>query len=88
MKTNNPTKLVEIPSPPKDEKAPVPSESLPQQHPAEASVQGCVTGIRATSHRVMGSRESLRRIERSDQRRQPKRGHGSQRHPSEAESET
>ncbi|MCE9519459.1 MAG: hypothetical protein K8R87_07905 [Verrucomicrobia bacterium] len=35
--------------------------------------------IRSTSHRVMGSRQSERKIERSDQRRETKRGHGSQR---------
>lgn len=36
-------------------------------------------GIREVSHRVMGSRQSGRKIERSGARRQPKRGHGSQR---------
>lgn len=30
------------------------------------------------THRLMGSRQSLRRTERSRQRRQPKRGRGSQ----------
>lgn len=36
-------------------------------------------GIQEVAHRVMGSRQSERRPERSGQRRQPKRGHGSQR---------
>lgn len=35
--------------------------------------------IRSVSHRVMGSRQSQRKVERSNQTRQPKRGHGSQR---------
>jgi hypothetical protein len=34
--------------------------------------------IRSTSHRVMGSRQSERKVERSNQRRETKRGHGSQ----------
>jgi hypothetical protein len=38
-----------------------------------------VKEIRSTSHRVMGSRQSERKVERSNQPRQPKRGHGSQR---------
>lgn len=88
MKTNEPTPLVKRPAPQKEGNSPVPSASPPQQHPADASVQGCVEGIRATTHRVMGSRESMRRVERSHQRRQPKRGHGSQRRPSAPESES
>ena len=39
--------------------------------------------IRSVSHRVMGSRQSQRKIERSGERRQPKRGHGSQRKKSD-----
>lgn len=34
--------------------------------------------IQKASHRVMGSRQSQRRLERSGERRQPKRGRGSQ----------
>lgn len=37
--------------------------------------------IRETTRRVVGSRQSARKPERSGERRQPKRGHGSQ-HPS------
>lgn len=41
--------------------------------------QGSRKEIRSVSHRVMGSRQSQRRIERSNQRRATKRGRGSQR---------
>jgi hypothetical protein len=37
--------------------------------------------IREVAHRVIGSRQSERKVERSRSRRQPKRGHGSQRRP-------
>lgn len=43
-----------------------------------ANAKGNREGIQEVAHRVMGSRQSERIIERSGQRRQPKRGHGSQ----------
>jgi hypothetical protein len=39
--------------------------------------------IREITRRVMGSRQSGRKVERSNSRRQPKRGHGSQRRTAE-----
>jgi len=39
--------------------------------------------IREVTRRVMGSRQSGRKVERSNSRRQPKRGHGSQRRAAE-----
>lgn len=69
-------------------------EILPKPEPAEARLKlheskvpsartskgaGSRAEIRTVSHRVMGSRQSERRIERSHQARQPKRGRGSQR---------
>lgn len=44
-------------------------------------------GIQEVSHRVMGSRQSERSIERSGQRRQPKRGPGSQKAREQASGE-
>ncbi len=69
-------------------------EILPKPEPAEVRSKMHESGIpsartskgpgsrdeiRSVSHRVMGSRQSERKIERSNQPRQPKRGHGSQR---------
>lgn len=42
------------------------------------SAQGNREGIQQVAHRVMGSRQSKRTAERSNQRRQPKRGPSSQ----------
>lgn len=58
---------------------PPPPEAVNAGASGEASTVGQREGIREVSHRVMGSRQSGRKIERSDSRRQPKRGHGSQR---------
>ena len=56
------------------------NETEPKENPAAVGER---EGIRQVSHRVMGSRQSERKAERSNSRRQPKRGHGSQRQPAE-----
>lgn len=49
------------------------------EHPESTGSLNQRKEIREITHRVMGSRQSNRKLERSGSRRQPKRGHGSQR---------
>lgn len=65
----------EIPTVPRD---PIPNATStePRENPAPPFSRA---EIRSVSKRVMGSRQSERKLERSSQRRQPKRGPGSQR---------
>ncbi len=58
--------------------SPPPSAMSEEPHENPAA-PGYRKEIREVTKRVMGSRQSQRKPERSNSRRQPKRGHGSQR---------
>jgi hypothetical protein len=68
--------LPEGPAVPKD--GPLHGDKKSGRTGERAGAVGNREGIQEVTHRVMGSRQSERSIERSGQRRQPKRGHGSQ----------
>jgi hypothetical protein len=72
-----PPPLAEIRPPPAD----LPTGATNTEPLENPTAAGEREGIRQIAHRVMGSRQSGRKIERSGSRRQPKRGHGSQRRP-------